>query len=155
MVKGMARLRAQWASVLVLLGVGLLLLIVMAISLSHWSESLAAMWDVITNLTGQQARGGISTQVAKVLSILATVVLPILITFLLLLVAVARRQPPSLLLAYGMFSAALVLLLLYTGLVVLTARQEAQVSAGLDRALQHEGSYYAQLVGQPWPGAVR
>lgn len=47
---------------------------------------------------------------------------------------------------------AVILVLVYANSVVYVARQEAQVSAGIDRALENEGRYMAELGGKPWPG---
>ncbi len=147
-----ARIRAQWADILILLALGLVALVALALGLSQWSEALATMWDVITDLTGEATRSALPPLFIKIVSILATVVLPLIVTFILLVSASVRRQPPSALFARKMPSAALVLLLIYSVLVVLTSQQEARENYGLTQTLHNEGRYFARLEGQPWPG---
>lgn len=49
---------------------------------------------------------------------------------------------------------AAVLVLFYAVAVVGMARQEAWMNAGMDRMFQGEGPYFAEMVGETWPGPV-
>ncbi|HZT42911.1 MAG TPA: hypothetical protein VFA07_12155 [Chthonomonadaceae bacterium] len=46
---------------------------------------------------------------------------------------------------------ACILFLAYSGLVVGTLRQEAMLQKALDRQVQHEGRYLAEIAGRTWP----
>lgn len=50
---------------------------------------------------------------------------------------------------------ACVLFLGYAGLILVTLRHEAEIDYGLNRTLQHEGRYLAELSGKEWPGPAR
>lgn len=97
------------------------------------------------------ARGEQAALVAVVLAV------PGLLALVLGTASLVLRVPLTVGLARGFRGAALpvacCLVILYGGVALATARQEARVSDGLRRVMQHEGRYVAELAGEEWPGA--
>ncbi|HLK55615.1 MAG TPA: hypothetical protein VKU00_03575 [Chthonomonadaceae bacterium] len=87
------------------------------------------------------------------LGLIAGVPLLTLLTFSIL--SLVWRVPLSVGLVRGFRGMAVpiacALLLLYSGLVIVTLRQENQVEAGMRGSMQHEGRYMAELTGKTWP----
>jgi hypothetical protein len=82
-------------------------------------------------------------------------IVPILTIPLLGIAARLRREPYSIgalrcLPTVGL-RVVTILLLLYGGIAAETVRQEQAANIALERFLQHEGRYDAELTGQPWP----
>jgi hypothetical protein len=90
---------------------------------------------------------------------LACFVVPVLMLGGLAVAALFSRVPVHLAFARGMrhlaVPTACVLLLGYCGLTIGMSYQEYRLNAELDRMSQHEGKYYAELVGRQWPGPVK
>jgi hypothetical protein len=86
-------------------------------------------------------------------------VVPVLMLGGLAVVALFSRVPVHLAFARGMrhlaVPTACVLLLGYGGLTIAISYQEYRLNAEMDRMSQHEGKYFAGLVGRQWPGPVK
>ncbi len=94
----------------------------------------------------------------KILSMAGALAVPLMTALVLGIASRIVRVPLSVGLVRGFHGLAVpiacVLLLAYGGLVLGTLRQEIYVNNGLERGLQHEGRYLAELAGKEWPGAV-
>lgn len=149
----LARVRAKIGAVLGILFLGILVLAALAFNLSQWTEALAMLGSVEENLSGGATPGTpLAPGLVKVLTIAVQIGTPSLLSLGALIVAGARRRNPAAVLCRVLSLAALVFGLVFAGLSFYTARQEARVSQGLDRTLNGEGKYLAELLGKSWPG---
>jgi hypothetical protein len=80
------------------------------------------------------------------------------VAFVSMVVALFRRVPVRAGVAQGLRLAgpplALILLIAYSGLVVMSAQKEKLISAEWGKSLRHEGRYLAALRGTEWPGST-
>jgi len=119
---------------------------------------LAEEFSVISALSGLT---NIAMVGATHRMIVAAVVLLVLITLPGLIgtyFALSRRAPLAAMLvcAYriGAVPAACIVLIGYGALVLVTLRAEGDANYVLEQTVAHEGAYYAQQAGEPWPGPV-
>ena len=78
---------------------------------------------------------------------------------MLALIGWRRRIPASVAIVRGFPKLALplmaALLVLWAGVLVPAACEEASLRVGLDEGLQHEGRMFMKLAGEPWPGDTK
>jgi len=119
--------------------------------------TIAALWRSILQV--DDGTVAIIGAHAKMLALVGHPVLgltaPLLLAIALAGAALARRVPVSVGVVRGMaratVPAAAVLAILYAGSVVVTARTDARMSTILERQIEHEGRYYAEVLGRTWP----
>jgi hypothetical protein len=147
---------------------GLLLVFLLFSPQAEWVWAFSAFYTVIQNLSGGDTGNALSSfgELALLLRSVGLarffVTAPVLVSPALTLVGLGmvslyRRESFVTVLIRGLQSAgagvACILLLLYGGMAWMTVREEAAINTGLERSLQHEGRYYAQLIGQNWPAS--
>lgn len=88
-----------------------------------------------------------------------SLVVPVLTMLVSGIVSLVRKSPVSTGMVRGLNAVgvpvACVLVFVYAGVVIGTARQEAATDRALDKMMVHEGRYMADLAGTKWPGVVK
>lgn len=105
---------------------------------------------------GAEAITGVSaTLLAAMGHAVIGLIVPLVTALALALAALVRRVPISVGVVRGMariaIPAAALLGILYAGSAVTTARADARLSDVLVRQTEHEGRFYADTIGKPWP----
>lgn len=94
----------------------------------------------------------------RLLVVAISLAVPLLIVCVLGVISRLHRVPISAGVGRGLRGVvvpmACILMLLYGGTVMATAREEARENSRLQRLVQHEGRYYVEASGGVWPGAV-
>jgi hypothetical protein len=121
---------------------------------SRGFAGISILTQVFNNLSDEGGQGGVSINWALPLCAAG---MPILLGLAVSIISLVCRVPLSVGLARGyrglMAPAAAVLFLAYGGMMLYTVRLEAQVQYGLNRTLENEVSYTADLSGKPMPHA--
>lgn len=125
----------------------------------HLGRFVEGMGQVASAMRGLE--GGGSPSLDSHLTVILTALgfaVPVLVGILAAIVSVVRRVPLRVGMAQGFSRAGLplagLLLLVFCGLCVATARAEERLNTGLEQTLKHEGRYLSRLTGQEWPGPV-
>jgi hypothetical protein len=117
---------------------------------------LMSFYHRMAHFLSGDATGALHTSIVLSISSLAATVILAVVAFI---VTLKRRVPISVGLTRGFAAAAMplacILILVYGGLIPVTLRHEQRLQYALDRTLQHEGKYIAELSGQQWPGPVK
>jgi len=119
------------------------------------TEMFATYGFVIDNLTSgsnSPPKFSLPPAVIRVVTVVAGLLVPLLVIIAGLVVKYSRKVSLSKALAATALPVVCLLVLLYCGEVVITMNQERKVDAGLDRMVQHEGPYLAEMLGRRWPG---
>lgn len=134
----------------------------------QWAPALAGIHQVIVNLSGDDAANNVSgTQqflsnllisspvVARGAAIVACLLGPVFTLCFLGLMRIARGKQEESVLASGLRKGGAVLSLVFVGLYVVAftgaLRLENRQRAAQQKMIEGEGSYYAEVVGKPWP----
>jgi hypothetical protein len=81
--------------------------------------------------------------------------LPLLLFVAIGVASLARRRSYATellrLLSTAGLTIACAVVVIYAGTVLQTVQAENRVNTGIERTLQHEGRYFAELLGEKWP----
>lgn len=93
-----------------------------------------------------------------ILSVGITALIPLLMLLTFSILSLIFRVPLSVGVVRGLRGCAVpiscILLLAYGVLVPMTLRQEIALEEGMQRTVQHEGRFMAEIAGKSWPGAT-
>jgi hypothetical protein len=99
-----------------------------------------------------------SRVIPNLLMVAIALTVPLLVVFVLCIISRLHRVPISAGVGRGLRGIAVpiacILMLIYGGTVLATAREEARENARLQRLVQHEGRFYFEATGNVWPGAI-
>lgn len=149
---------------LLIIGILCALFIVLAIRM-EWAPTLHAFRTVLFNLTSTDNMTNSANQrlsdlamspvVIRMSACFISLLAPGTVLVLLGIKRLVKSQEAGSILARSLQTTGpiltLLLTLLYAGALLTTARHEANFHAAADRIEQHEGKYYAQLLGKTWP----
>ncbi|HLK57939.1 MAG TPA: hypothetical protein VKU00_15335 [Chthonomonadaceae bacterium] len=129
---------------------------------THWVEAFMAFHSVVQNLSGTDTsptsfqdmlRSSVPIMKASVLGL--SLMGPLLALLILGFLRLVRSKEPGSVVASGLrtggLAAALILMAVYGATLFVTLQKEAQANSALDRILQSEPRYLAELQGRSWP----
>ena len=126
---------------------------------TDWVAAPFQMVQAVSNLENQGANYQSMEAAARIVALVLALAFPILMVVVIGIVSLTSKVPFCTGLGRGLrglvLPVACVLFLLYSLLLVGTARHEATMSASLDSMVAHEGTLLASETGQEWPGPTR